>query len=154
MQITKIAAVNGGGEGMVSLLLVTHGDLAKALLDSAALIMGEAPQIESYGLYHGDDIDELKEKVKKAIVRLNDQSEGDGVLVLTDLFGGSPSNATARSFYELGDQVKTESVTGVNLPMLLEVASNTAYMSLEELKQVCLTSGPQSIMSLRDKIQI
>ncbi|MDO4313822.1 MAG: PTS sugar transporter subunit IIA [Eubacteriales bacterium] len=139
---------------MVSLLLVTHGDLAKALLDSAALIMGEPPLIESYGLYHGDDIDELKEKVKNAIIRLNEQSEGDGVLVLTDLFGGSPSNATARSFYELGDDAKTECITGVNLPMLLEAASNTSYMSLEELKKACLISGPQSIMSLRDKIQI
>ena len=67
---------------MVALLLVTHGDLAKALLNSAALIMGEAPLIESYGLYHGDDVDELKEKVKAAIVRLNVQSQSDGVLVL------------------------------------------------------------------------
>ena len=51
---------------MVALLLVTHGDLAKALLNSAALIMGEAPLIESYGLYHGDDVDELKDILEKA----------------------------------------------------------------------------------------
>lgn len=45
---------------MVALLLVTHGDLANALVGSAKLIMGEAPLVESYGLYHGDDIDALK----------------------------------------------------------------------------------------------
>lgn len=139
---------------MVGLLLVTHGDLAKALLNSAALIMGEAPLIESYGLYHGDDIDELKDKVKGAIQTLNDQSEGSGVLVLTDLFGGSPSNATARSLFELKDSsVKVECVTGVNLPMLLEVSTSVSFMNLDELKEVCLKAGPQSIMSLRDKIQ-
>ena len=65
------------------------------------------------------DVDELKEKVKAAIVRLNVQSQSDGVLVLTDLFGGSPSNVTARSLHELGNSVKVECVTGVNLPMLL-----------------------------------
>ena len=91
---------------MVALLLVTHGDLANALVGSAKLIMGEAPLVETYGLYHGDDIDALKDTVKDAIVRLEEQSGGDGVLVLTDLLGGSPYNATARSFYELGSGVK------------------------------------------------
>lgn len=140
---------------MVALLLVTHGDLAKSLLNSAALIMGQAPLIESYGLYHGDDVDELKEKVKSAIIRLNDQSQGDGVLVLTDLFGGSPANATARCLHELKDEnIKVECITGVNLPMLLEVATSVTFLSLEELKNTCLETGPQSILSLRDKVQI
>ena len=126
---------------MVALLLVTHGDLANALVGSAKLIMGEAPLVESYGLYHGDDIDALKDTVKD-------------VLVLTDLLGGSPYNATARSFYELGSEVKAECITGVNLPMLLEAASGTSYMNLEELKNACLTSGPEGIVNLKDKIQI
>ena len=139
---------------MVALLLVTHGDLAKSLLNSAALIMGEAPLIESYGLYHGDDVDDLKEKVKSAITRLNEQSEGSGVLVLTDLFGGSPSNATARSLHELKDTVKAECITGVNLPMLLEVATSASFMSLDDLKKICLERGPESIMSLHDQIQL
>lgn len=139
---------------MVGLLLVTHGDLAKSLLSSAELIMGETLLIESYGLYHGDDIDALKEKVKSAIDRLNEQSEGDGVLVMTDLFGGSPSNATARCLYELSDQVKAECITGVNLPMLLEAAASSRFMDLDELKKTCLAIGPQSILSLREKIQI
>lgn len=139
---------------MVGLLLVTHGDLAKSLLNSAALIMGEAPLIESYGLYHGDDVDELKTKVKAAIQRLNDQSEGDGVLVLVDLFGGSPSNATARSLHELGDSVKAECITGVNLPMLLEVATSAQFMSLEDLTKRCLELGPESIVNLCAKLNL
>ena len=133
---------------MVGLLLVTHGDLAKSLLNSAALIMGEAPLID------GDDVDDLKEKVKSAIQRLNDQSDGDGVLVLVDLFGGSPSNATARSLHELGDSVKAKCVTGVNLPMLLEVATSVPFMKLDELRQVCLQRGPESIVDLCEKLNI
>ena len=84
---------------MVALLLVTHGDLANALVGSAKLIMGEAPLVESYGLYHGDDIDALKDTVKDAIVRLEEQSGGDGVLVLTDPH--SMSHSQIRSFGSL-----------------------------------------------------
>lgn len=139
---------------MVALLLVTHGDLAKALVGGVKLIMGDAPLVETYGLYHGDDIDGLKDTVKDAIIRLEEQSEGDGVLVLTDLLGGSPYNATARSFYELGNNVKAECITGVNLPMVLEAASGASYMDLEALKNACLKSGTGGILNLKDKIQI
>ncbi len=90
---------------MVAVLLVTHGDLAQALLSSAALIMGEAALIESHGLYHGDSVDNLKDTIKEAIIRLSECSQGDGVLILTDLFGGSPSNAAARAMHELQDSV-------------------------------------------------
>ena len=93
---------------MVAVLLVTHGDLAQALLSSAALIMGEAALIESHGLYHGDSVDNLKDTIKEAINRLSECSQGDGVLILTDLFGGSPSNAAARAMHELQDSVHCE----------------------------------------------
>ena len=139
---------------MVGLLLVTHGDLAKALVSSAALIMGDAPLIESYGLYHGENVDDLENNIKQAVIRLNKESNGDGVLILTDLFGGSPANETAKGLYELGDKVKAECVTGVNLPMLLEVATSKHFLSLEELKQKCLEVGPQSVISLKDRLKI
>lgn len=138
---------------MVALLLVTHGDLAKSLVSSAALIMGTTPLIESYGLYHGDSVDDLKDTVKEAVEKLDKESNGSGVLILTDLFGGSPYNAIARGLYELKNTVKAECVTGVNLPMLLEVATSVSYKDLEELKNSCLEIGPKSILSLKDKIQ-
>lgn len=115
---------------MVAVLLVTHGDLAQALLSSAALIMGEAALIESHGLYHGDSVDNLKDTIKEAINRLSECSQGDGVLILTDLFGGSPSNAAARAMHELQDSVHCECITGVNLPILLEVATSKTFMKL------------------------
>lgn len=139
---------------MVALLLVTHGDLANALVGSAKLIMGEAPLVESYGLYHGDDIDALKDTVKDAIVRLGRAVRRRWSIGSDRSAWRQPYNATARSFYELGSEVKAECITGVNLPMLLEAASGTSYMTLEELKNACLTSGPEGIVNLKDKIQI
>ena len=139
---------------MVAVLLVTHGDLAKSLLSSAALIMGEAPLIESHGLYHGDNVDDLKETIKEAILRLHEQSQGDGVLVLTDLFGGSPSNATARALHELPKDVRAECITGVNLPILLEVSTSKSFMPMEELKRHALEVGGASILDLRDQFAL
>ena len=69
---------------------------------------------------------------------MSECSQGDGVLILTDLFGGSPSNATARAMHELQDGVRSECITGVNLPILLEVATSKTFMKLEELKQHAL----------------
>lgn len=139
---------------MVAVLLVTHGDLAKALLNSLSLIIGEVPLIECHGLYHGDNVEEFKEKVGKSITRLNDASEGDGVFVVTDLFGGSPSNVVARCFYDLGKSIKSECVTGVNLPMLLELVTQKEGKSLTELKQMCLEVGPTSIVDLKERVKV
>lgn len=135
---------------MVAVLLVTHGDLAKSLLSSAALIMGEAPLVESHGLYHGDNVDDLKETIKEAVVRLYGCSEEDGVLIMTDLFGGSPSNVAARAMHELGDNVRAECITGVNLPMLLEVATSKTFMKMDDLLEHALQVGQTSIVNLKE----
>lgn len=139
---------------MVAVLLVTHGDFAKSLLSSAALIMGEAPLMECRGLYHGDNVDDLKDKIKEAVVRLYECSQKDGVLILTDLFGGSPSNATARALHELQDEVKAECITGVNLPILLEVATSKAFMNLDDLLKHALQVGTNSILNLREQFTL
>lgn len=139
---------------MVAVLLVTHGDLAQSLLSSAALIMGEAPLIESHGLYHGDNVDDLKNTIKETVVRLYECSGRDGVLILTDLFGGSPSNATARALHELKDEVNADCITGVNLPILLEVATSKSFMSLDELLKQALLVGEHSIVNLREQFTL
>lgn len=137
---------------MIAMLIVTHGDLAKALVSSAHLIMGESSLTESQGLYHGENIEGLKDKVKDSITNLHEKSEGDGVIILTDLFGGSPSNAIARALHELGDNVKAECITGVNLPILLEAANCKSYMSLDELKNHCINAGKENILCLKERL--
>lgn len=139
---------------MVGLLLVTHGELADALVSSSKLIMGECENLDSLGLYHGDSTDELLEKITERIIDLNSKTSEGGVLVLADLFGGSPSNAVASAIYQLRDEVEVECITGVNLPVLLEVASQKDYNDLQSLKEIGLAAGGQSIVSLKEKIGI
>ena len=85
---------------------------------------------------------------------MNACSQGDGVLILTDLFGGSPSNATARAMHELQGTVRSECITGVNLPILLEVATSKSFMKIEELNQHALEVGGNSILDLRNQFQL
>lgn len=129
---------------MIGILIVAHGALGKELLNSAELIVGKQQNVMSLGLFHGDNIEYLRENSLKAIKELD---EGDGVLVFVDLYGGSPSNAMALNLKVLMNS-KVECITGVNLPMLLEALTNRSIMPLEELKKHCIEIGHASIKDL------
>jgi len=110
---------------MVGMLIVTHGRLGEGLLDAMQMIAGPQEKVDFVSLKEGDSIDELKERILSAVKMLDD---GSGVLVFVDMFGASPSNAAA---YLLNENV--EVITGVNLPMLLEIVSFRESSSLQEL---------------------
>lgn len=139
---------------MVSILVVTHGDLSKAFISSIELVLGETPMTETLGLYHGDDVEELKDRVRESILKLNAESAGKGVLVFVDLLGGSPSNAVAVCINELKDKINIECIAGVNLPMLIESVGSRTYMDLQELRQACLNAGMEGIINLREKLSM
>jgi PTS system mannose-specific IIA component len=100
---------------MVGVVVATHGRLGEALLACAEAIVGKMPRVES--LRVGSDVP-LDQAHDALAVAIHDLDDGDGVLVLTDMLGGTPSNL-ALGF--LDEQV--EVVTGVNLPMLLKLAT-------------------------------
>ena len=137
---------------MVGIILVSHGELASGLASSVSMICGPQEMLKTISLQVGDDVDDLKEKIKDAIVEMNTQSEGDGVLILADVLGGSPSNAIARSLYELGDKVKAECLTGANLSMLLEVVSSRGRLNLKELLAAGMQAGSSGIINLKERI--
>ncbi len=137
---------------MVGILIVTHGELANAFISSSELIMGKQENLSSLGFYHGENIDALKEEVKKNLLALSQLNENKEVLVLIDMFGGSPSNAVAFSIKELEGKANIECVTGVNLPMLLEVSSQSAFNDLDQLKTIAMQSGNDSVTCLKQKI--
>lgn len=97
-------------------LIVTHGQLAHELLKAAETIEGQLHGIEAVPLEWGDSVDEARDKIKKALARIG---RNEGVIIFTDMFGGTPSNISL-SFLEK-DHV--EIVTGVNLPMIVKFAS-------------------------------
>lgn len=115
----------------VAVVIVTHGHLAGELLAAAEMIVGPISHIAAVSIGWHDDVDAARGEVERAIGRV---SHGAGVLLTTDMFGGTPTNI-ASMFYEEG---LVEVVTGVNLPMVIRLATQPEAISLIELaRQVC-----------------
>ena len=100
---------------MIGALIVTHGNLAYELLKAAEKIEATVSGIEAVPLEWTDSVDEAREKIRKALDRIGPDR---GVIIFTDMFGGTPSNISL-SFLERG---RVEIVTGVNLPMIVKFA--------------------------------
>jgi PTS system mannose-specific IIA component len=100
---------------VIGALIVTHGNLAYELLKAAEKIEANVSGIEAVPLEWTDSVDEAREKIRKALDRIGPDR---GVIIFTDMFGGTPSNISL-SFLERG---RVEIVTGVNLPMIVKFA--------------------------------
>jgi PTS system mannose-specific IIA component len=103
---------------MIGKLILTHGGLARELLAAASVISGSLNGFEALSLDWSDGFDEARSKVAAALEHLD---QGQGVLILTDMYGGTPCNI-AMTFFQAG---KVEVLTGVNLPMVLRLACQT-----------------------------
>ena len=125
---------------MIAVLVLTHGNLARELLDAARMIDSQIEASSAaLALPWDEDSDESSAKLKK---QLRELDNGDGVIILTDMFGGTASNL-AMPFLAPG---KVEVVTGVNLPMLIKLASLRSHdLSLYDLA-VRLTEAAQKSM--------
>ena len=130
---------------MIGILVVTHGNFGTELLKSAELIIGKQENVKALSLNQGDNVEELCDNVSKSIKQLD---KGDGVLVLTDLFGGSPSNVTATNM----KNGHFQSLAGVNLPMLIEALDARNNEKLEELVDKVYTSGVEGIRNIRHEL--
>ncbi len=100
---------------MIGVVVVTHGQVSRELVNAAEAIVGDLPRFAAVSIGWHEDVQDARNEIAAAIDRLQD---GDGVLVLTDMFGGTPSNL---SMTFLGTD-KVEVITGVNLPMLIKLA--------------------------------
>src|SRR5579863_2589570 len=102
---------------MIGVVVVTHGQLAIELVNAAEMIVGDLPRFMAVSIGWHDDVNDAREDIAQAITHV--RGEGDnGVLVLTDMFGGTPSNL-GMTFLE---KDRVEVITGVNLPMLIKLA--------------------------------
>ena len=100
---------------MIGVVVVTHGQLATELVNAAEMIVGDLPQFTAVSIGWHDDVEDAREELGQAIARVRGEA---GVLVLTDMFGGTPSNLGI-TFLETD---RVEVITGVNLPMLIKLA--------------------------------
>ncbi len=124
---------------MVGAVIITHGGLAEAILDTADRIAGNVKDVRAIGIKGAESSEEIRAMLTDAIKEI---SHGDGVVIFTDMFGGTPSNI-ALSLLEEGE---VEIITGVNLPLILKFLNNREGRSLEELVRLLVDHGHKSIV--------
>lgn len=124
---------------MTGILLVTHANLGNALIETAELILeGSQENIGFVSINIQENPDSLRKKIKKGISKVKTDK---GILILTDMFGGTPSNLSY-SFLEEG---KVEVISGVNLPILLKAINSRKKMDMDTLTASLIESGKRSI---------
>jgi PTS system mannose-specific IIA component len=123
---------------MIGVLITTHGNLGNELIKAAELIKGPLNDILHVSVDQTKDVEEINKEISNAIKKLD---KGRGVLILTDLFGGTPSNISL-SFMKEG---KVEVLSGVNLPMLLKLAELKEDMTLREFACFIKEYGQKNI---------
>lgn len=132
---------------MIGVLIVTHGQFGKELLRSCELITGKLEKVEALSLEKDDDINDLSTAFKTKVKELN---QGDGLIVFVDMLGGSPSNIGAIMLKKEGG---FKLISGVNLPMLVEVVLSREIMDIEELTNQLIVNGRQSIKYLNEELK-
>jgi mannose PTS system EIIA component len=130
---------------VIGVVVVTHGQLATELLNAAEMIVGDLPQFAAVSIGWRDDVEAAKEAIAAAITRVQ-HSAPAGVLILTDMFGGTPSNL-GMTFLQ---QDRVEVITGVNLPMLIKLASLRQSSNLLEVARQVREDGRTAIWVASD----
>ena len=129
----------------VGLLIITHGDIGRSLLDTAVVVMGSCPlQTETLGIPMASDPDQQLQRAQQQLQQLE---QGDGVLILTDLYGSTPSNIACKLCND-----KVTVVTGLNLPMLIRVL-NYPNLKLQELADKAVGGGREGVIGYRQERQ-
>lgn len=129
---------------MVGIVVVSHGPLAQGLTGAAEMIVGPQERLRAVGMDPAADVDRLRAEIEAAVDEVGGAQEA---LVLVDMMGGSPSNASA--YLALGG---TPVICGANLPMLLELLMSRSFMSVQELVTLAIQSGRDSILNLGERL--
>lgn len=122
---------------MVGGVIISHGELANGLLTAAETIIGETPSIIAVSIGWHDDVETAHDEIARAVKQV---ARGKGVLILTDMFGGAPTNIAAMFLDE-----NIEILTGVNLPMVIRLAQQSPDATLAEVAQQVLQRGREEI---------
>ena len=129
---------------MIGLLIVTHSNLGREFINAAEFIVGRVEAVDAVSITETTDSEGIRKTIQKKVEALD---RDQGVLILTDMFGGTPSNISL-SFLKEG---QVEVLTGVNLPMVLAIARNRSDSTLSEVAKTAEEAGKMSI-SLASKL--
>ncbi|MFK4873255.1 MULTISPECIES: PTS sugar transporter subunit IIA [unclassified Novosphingobium] len=119
---------------MIGMILVTHGNLAEEFVHAMEHVVGDQSAVATVCIGPNDDMERRRSEIAQAITAVD---SGEGVIILTDLFGGTPSNL-AISLMQAG---KVEVIAGINLPMLIRLAKARACMSVRDAAAAARDAG-------------
>lgn len=131
---------------MIGVVVVTHGHLATELVNAAETIVGDLPTFTAVSIGWHEDVQDARDDIAAAIARVQGP---DGVLIATDMFGGTPSNLGI-TFLETN---KVEVITGVNLPMLIKAANLREEQNLTEVARSLREHGKNAIWVASDLLR-
>ncbi len=131
---------------MIGIVVVTHGKIGQEMVEVASSIVRDSHPLFAISAQHDEDLEVLRRKVRETVEKAD---QGEGVLLLSDLFGGTPSNICL-SFLQ---EKKIEVVTGVNLPMLIKLASFQGNQSLAEIADFIKNYGQKNISRAAEVLQ-
>jgi mannose PTS system EIIA component len=131
---------------MIGVVVVTHGQLATELVNAAEMVVGDLPQFTAVSIGWHDDVNDAREEIVQAIERVRG---AEGVLLLTDMFGGTPSNL-GMTFLE---KDRIEVITGVNLPMLIKLAGLAQSQDLLAVARQMRDDGRNAIWVASDLLR-
>ncbi len=131
---------------MVGLLLVSHGTIAESFLEVSLEIVGPVKGVQVVSLAEPIDEEKVMEDIRKARKEID---QGDGILILTDMFGGTPANLC----FSLLEDPRVEVLTGMNLPMILQILSSLQDAGLAELAGIAMRCGRENIYLAREILE-
>lgn len=127
---------------MVGLIIITHGIYASSLIKSLEMVSGKIEKIEAIELEQGESIESLQEKIKKTIIKLNTAE----VLIMVDLLGGTPYNASSIELQNPNINI----ITGINMPMILEILPHRNE-GINIVSQIATNGGKSGILNVKDR---
>lgn len=135
---------------MANLLLLSHSQLSESIYETVKLIMGKPSDSVSYiTLPYGQDLQAYQAEIEAHV----EKSKEEGILILTDLFGGSPFMISVKTFDKYHDTVPIEIITGMNLPMVVELVNAISLgRPLDELKKIALDAGMGGIVDFKERL--
>lgn len=132
---------------MCKVLLLSHGNLAKEFLATSQMIYGEVRGIDCIPLLSGTDLEHYEEEILSKV-----QQAPEGILILVDIFGGTPFITASRIYNQNQGKIDMAVVTGMNLPMVLEAMDSLQNMSVAELKESVIKCGAEGMIDLDERV--
>lgn len=132
---------------MIGLVVATHGNLGSEMLQSAQMIIGPVMNARAVSITHDSSMEAIRDAITEAVAEVG--KDDQGVIIVTDMFGGTPANVSM-TFLE---PQSVEVITGVNLPMILKFFNSQETIGLDELAGILKSYGQQSIALASEYLQ-